>query len=62
MRIANKESSWREVEVEVGDLVLEETENPFGDGGRTIVADEAIPFIQFFACSITFNILVGAGA
>ena len=31
-------------------------------GGCTIVTDEAIPFILFFVCSITFNILVGSGA
>ena len=49
-------------EVEVGDLVLEETENPLGDGGCTIVTDVAIPFTLFFACSVTFNILVSAGA
>ena len=45
-----------------GDLVLEEIENPLGGGGCTIVIDEAIPLILFFACSITFNILVGARA
>ena len=48
--------------VEVGDLVLEETENPLGDEGCTIVSDEAIPFILLFACSIIFNILDGAVA
>ena len=49
-------------DMEVGDLVLEETEIPLGDGGCAIVTDEAIPFILFFTYSITFNILVSTGA